>query len=235
MNDIPPRPNEPRWPAGSLLATIPESDREALLRAGRPREFQTGQVLVLEGDRSTYVHLVVEGFVRVTCTAGGGKTALLAIRVPGELVGEQAGLENKPRSATVTAAGLTRTAYMTQSEFRSFLRTHPDASEAFTATISAKLRSATRRRTDFAGLDVPTRLARVLLDLVNDHGLATAAGTDIDVHVTQSDLAGMISASEVAVNRSLSGLSADGIVTTYRGRTRILDMERLRSRADFFT
>lgn len=233
MNDIPIRFNGRTWPAGSLLAAIPEPDRDAFLHAGRFREFQTGQALVFEGDRSTYVHLVVDGFVKVTCAAGGGKTALLAIRAGGDLIGELAGLDDEPRSATVTATGAAVTSYMTQSQFRAFLDAHPATSRAVSTTIAAKLRSATRRRIDFSGLDVRTRLARVLIELADRYGVPTKTGTGIDVYATQSELAGMIGASEVAVNRRLSELRAEGIVDTGHGRITIIDVKLLRVRAEF--
>jgi len=231
MDGIPMRFNGRAWPSGSVLAAIPENDRDEFVRSGTLREFQAGDVLVLEGDPSAHVYLLLDGFVKVTGRTEDGKTALLAIRTAGDLVGELAGVDDRPRSATVSAAGPTVAAYFTQQGFRAFLESHPKAFLAVTTSISAKLRSATRRRIDFAGRDVATRLARVLDELARNNGRPTTAGTAIDVMVTQSELAQMIGAAEISVNRRLAELRGLGAVVPGHGHITITDLTRLRNRA----
>ena len=63
-----------------------------------------GLVLIREGDPGTAVYLLLAGSVKVTgATDEGG--SLLAIRVGGDLVGELAVLDGRPRVATVTTPG----------------------------------------------------------------------------------------------------------------------------------
>ncbi|MFJ3880016.1 cyclic nucleotide-binding domain-containing protein [Streptomyces sp. NPDC090077] len=47
--------------------------------------------------------LILTGWTKVTASAATGYQALLALRGPGDIVGESAAVTGRPRSATVTA------------------------------------------------------------------------------------------------------------------------------------
>src|SRR5713226_7566089 len=108
-------------------------------------------ILLAEGDRSTHLFLLVDGCVKVTAGNEDGHVALLAIRVGGDLVGELSCLDGHPRAATVTAAGHLVARTISQPQFHLFLRDHPFAALAVSASVGDKLRSATRRWVDFNG------------------------------------------------------------------------------------
>lgn len=220
------------WPVNSLLATLSPATREELLTLGTRRQYRRGQVLLREGELSTHVLLLVQGCVKITATAPNGGLALLAIRMSGEIIGELAGLDGQPRSATATSAGLVRARVMPQATFHDFLTRHPDAALAVGRTVGAKLRWATRRRVDFSGYDVPVRVARVLAELAGTYGERTGTGVEIRVPLTQPELAALVGAAEPTVHKALAKLRRRGlIVTGYRQMT-VLDLAELRATAD---
>lgn len=216
-------------PAGpGLFAALPAVTIQALLGIGVERRFRRGEVLVLEGELTTHVILLLSGCVKVTATTADGGRALLAVRLPGELIGELAGLDGGPRSATVTAVGLVNTRVMTQAVFQAFLRDHPDAGVAVSRSVAAKLRWATDRRIDFSGYDVPIRVARVLATLVRSHGTRTARGWEIGFPLSQPELAALIGAAEPTVHKSLTELRHKSVLETGYRKMTILDLPRLR-------
>ncbi|MEV7041405.1 Crp/Fnr family transcriptional regulator [Amycolatopsis sp. NPDC051061] len=211
-----------------LFAVLPAATVQALLGVGVERRFQPGEVLVLEGDLTTHVMVLLSGCVKVTATTADGGRALLAVRLPGELIGELAGLDGGPRSATVTAVGLVNTRVMTQAVFQTFLKEHPDAGVALSRSVAAKLRWATDRRIDFSGYDVPIRVARVLATLVLSHGTRTARGWEIGFPMSQPELAALIGAAEPTVHKSLTELRRKSVLETGYRKMTILDLPRLR-------
>src|SRR5690349_16128367 len=90
------------WAPGSFLARIGADEREKLLALGTTRRLADGRHLLVEGRRDTHVEIIRRGHVKVT-TQIGGTSRLLAIRLPGDLVGEYAAVTDNSRSATVTA------------------------------------------------------------------------------------------------------------------------------------
>jgi CRP-like cAMP-binding protein len=176
--------------------------------------------------------VLTSGWVKVTGSTEDGGQALLALRVGGELVGEQAALDGGARSATVVSAGLTTARKISRREFLSFLERRPEAGVAVGRALSIQLRWATRRRIDLGGLPVVVRLARVLGELGALYGRKTADGIEFQYMLTQPELAAMVSASEPAVHRALRQLRADRVVMTGYRQVIITDPVALETIAD---
>jgi CRP/FNR family transcriptional regulator, cyclic AMP receptor protein len=210
---------------------LSDSAREGLLSLGAFREYSTGSTLFMEGDTSNHVFVLHAGWVKVVADAEEGGHALLALRSRGDLVGEQAALENEPRSASVTSASLVRVSVIRQGAFLQYLAEHPDVHLAVTRVLSAKLRSATRRRidVDFSGLPVLVRLARVLSELARMNSQPTSEGTELGYALTQPELAALVGVSEPSVQRALRSLRDRGVLDTGYRRITIRDMAALKS------
>ncbi|WP_283137750.1 Crp/Fnr family transcriptional regulator [Rhizohabitans arisaemae] len=219
------------WPKSSLLGTLEERTRDELLRLGSLQQYATGEILLMEGERSTHVFLLIEACVKVTSTTEDGKLALLAIRMGGDLVGELAGLDGEPRVATVTAAGPCVVRRMSQEVFVDFLTRHPAASLAVNRSVAGKLRHATRRRAEFGSRATSTRLARVLLELARNYGEAGEEGVVIGVSLTQPELAALVGAADPTIHKALTQLRRGGVVETGYRRIVIRDMATLRLQA----
>lgn len=207
-------PRPVSWPPRTFLGMLSESTREELLSLGTSREFLPDSVLMLEGDNTTDVMALIDGWVKVIGSTEEGGQALLSLRVGGDLVGEQAALDNKVRSATVISAGVTAAQVVSQRDFLRFLDRKPDASVAVSRALSGELRWATRRRIDFSGLPVLARLARVLSELGSLYGRRTPEGIEFHYTLTQPELAAMVGASEPSVHKALRQLRNDGVVST---------------------
>jgi CRP/FNR family cyclic AMP-dependent transcriptional regulator len=207
-------PRPVSWPSQTFLGMLSEGTREELLSLGTSREYLPDGVLMLEGDSTTDVTALIDGWVKVVGSTEDGGQALLSLRVGGDLVGEQAALDNGPRSATVISAGVTTTRVISQRDFLRFLDLRPEVSVAVSRGLSSELRWATRRRIDFSGLPVGARLARVLSELGRLYGKPTANGIDFQYTLTQPELAAMVGASEPAVHKALRQFRDDGVVVT---------------------
>ena len=196
------------WPDGSLLSALPSEAVDTLLGMGTKLQLGRGHVLMREGDDSTHVIVLRQGFVKVTAGLENGREALISIRAGGDVVGELSALDGGPRSATVTTCGPARVNRIAAAEFRAFLRQNPDAALAVSRRMADELRFATRRRADFTGCQVGTRLARVLVELADTYGRASCDGIRFAVTLTQQELGAMAGAAEDSVHRELRRLAA---------------------------
>ena len=227
MNGRMRRPNG--WSANSLLSSLSQATKAELLSLGTWREFEPGRVLVHENEPTTHVYVLLAGCAKVTATTPEGGFALLAIRAGGELIGELAGLDGQPRSATVTAITTVHARVMPQATFQNFLTRHGDAAVAISRSVGSKLRWATRRRIDFSGSRVRVRLARVLVELAPTYGWANDEG--IEIPLSQPELAAAVGAKEPSVHKVLTEFRRDGLISTGYGRITLLDLPRLREAA----
>jgi CRP/FNR family cyclic AMP-dependent transcriptional regulator len=206
---------------------LDESSRDGLLSVGTFREYSAGTRMFMEGDASRNVIALHGGWVKVIAATEEGGQALLALRSRGDLVGEQAALENEPRSATVITASPVTAYVIRQGDFLRYLANHPDVHIAVTRALSAKLRSATRRHINFTGLPAHIRLARVLSELAQMNSRETSAGIELGYTLTQPELAAMAGISEPSVQRALRKLRDSEVLGTGYRKIIIRDMAAL--------
>jgi CRP-like cAMP-binding protein len=199
-----------------------------MLELGAKVEYAPGRVLIHEGDDSTHVCVLIHGCVKVTATNADGHVALLAIRMGGDIVGEVASLDNRPRSATVIAAGPVAVRVISRAEFLGLLTRYPDAAIAVGASVAAKLRWANERRVDFGGLEAKVRLARVLYELATVYGQRVGTGVVIGVAFSQSELASLVGVAEATVHRALAELRRHDVIKTGYRQTTVRDLTALR-------
>ncbi|MFF2367048.1 Crp/Fnr family transcriptional regulator [Streptomyces sp. NPDC058122] len=211
-----------------FLARLESEDRSALLSLGRELSFTPRTVLLRQSEPSSHVLFVTHGWTKVTAAAANGYEALLALRGPGDIVGESAALTGRPRSATVTALEPVRTVALVREQFRDFLAGSPAVSFALLGLTSDRTRAADRRRLEFASMSVRERFAALLLDLARTNGHRTEEGIELSVPLSKQELAGSVGASREMVQRLLKELREREAVLTGRRTLVILRMDVLR-------
>ncbi|GHD94173.1 Crp/Fnr family transcriptional regulator [Streptomyces naganishii JCM 4654] len=199
-----------------FLARLEQADQDALLGLGNELAYAPRVVLIHQSKPSAHVLFIVQGWTKVTAAAANGYEALLALRGPGDVVGESAALTGRTRSATVTALEHVRTVAVQRERFTEFLARSPAVSFALLGLTSDRTRAADRRRLEFASMTVRERFAALLLDLARTHGRRTPEGVELSVPLSKQELAGSVGASREAVQRLLKGLRERGVVTTGR-------------------
>ena len=132
--------------------------------------------------------------------------------------GELALFDRSPRSATVVALEDTQAALLAADDFITFLESHPLAVRTVLEALARTVRRLSDRVEDLIFLDVPSRVAKYLLDLAQQNG-----GPDKALNLTQDELAAFTGASRVSVNRVLGDLERRDLISIRRRRIAILD------------
>jgi CRP/FNR family cyclic AMP-dependent transcriptional regulator len=218
----------------SLLGMLDPEDRAAVISLGRPRRYRRGAPIVIQGDHSDTVFVVVAGRVKVTVVTADGREILLAVDGPGELLGEFEAVdpESGPRTAANVALEPVECREITGEEFRDLLDTHPRIPLTLLRWTIRRLKWADRRRIDAASSDTTHRLARFLLELADNHAHADPSRVEIEIPLTQEELASLITASRDTVVRAIALLRSRRLIATARRRITILDINALREFAD---
>ena len=220
-------------PPDSLLGMLDPDDRARLLGLGRLRRYPRGAPIIVQGDAGDTVFLVLSGRVKVTVNTADGREILLAVDGPGELLGEFEAIDGGgPRTAGNVALDAVECRAMTGQEFRDLLASSPKVPLVILRWAVRRLQAADRRRVDAASFDTPHRLARLLLELADDLDHADPSQVDIDIPLTQEELASLIAASRDAVVRALTSLRSRHLIATARRRITILDVDALRRYAE---
>lgn len=213
-----------------FLRQLSREDAEALLALVRRRTLTPGQEILRAGSAGDGAVLVLAGRVRLVAYGADRREVVLALRGPGELIGEMAALGAGRRTATAIAVDEVEAGFLSAQELAAFLREHPDAAIVLIRMLVRRLTEATRDVVDLATQDSVGRLAKRLVDLSSEHGMPAVGGTQIELALTQDELARWTGATRETVSRALRLMRQLGWVATDRKTITVLDPAALRER-----
>jgi len=199
-----------------VFAPLGQRERLELAARMRSRHFQRNEVIFHRDDAAGHVYLIASGTVKVSVPEEGGQEVVIALHRGGDVFGEISLFDEGPRSATVTAMTETMTFALANHDFMDVLRGSPDAMRQLLALLATRIRRSTGHIEDLVFLDLPGRVAKLLIDQSELFGSNT-------VSLTQEDLASFVGATRVAVNRVLVDLERRGAVKLGRGQVDLVD------------
>jgi len=210
------------------LAELGPAARDALTAIGTRKRFDAGAPLFVEGDLGGKVIILHAGHVKVFATGHDGHGILLAVRGPGDVLGDLSAIDGEPRSASGTTLEPVDAQVITGDDFRTFLAEAPGAGLALLRVVIARMRDSDRLRVEFGARDTLGRVAMRLVELAETVGEGNEGAIRITVPLTQDDLAGWVAASREAVARALASLRRRGLITTARREITVTDLDGLR-------
>jgi CRP/FNR family cyclic AMP-dependent transcriptional regulator len=193
------------------------------------RRFSSGQIIFHHGDPGGLLYIIGKGKVKITHSTPEGQEAMLAIFGAGDFFGELALLDDSPRSATAEALEPTETLTLHREEFIRYINKHPMFALHVLHTLAQHIRRLNNQISDIFFLDLPARLARQLLQLAEQHGHETEEGIQIQLSLTQTDLAEMTGATRVSINKALGRFRRANWVKVGGRRFTIIDKEELQN------
>jgi CRP/FNR family transcriptional regulator, cyclic AMP receptor protein len=195
-----------------LLRSVPPEDLAAVAAASRARRLRRGQVVFTAGDRSDTLILVISGRVKVVVRSADGGELTLTVIQPGGMFGEIGIADGGPRSADAETLEECRLLFVPLELIQELSARVPSVAQAVMSSIAASLRRLTEAASDLVFLDLPRRVAKVLLSLPRD-------GAGMIEHIlSQEELAHQVGGTRQSVNAALRGFERRGWISV-QGRT----------------
>jgi CRP/FNR family cyclic AMP-dependent transcriptional regulator len=211
-----------------FLDSLTPEEAADLRASGRERRFDAGVAIFHEGDDAGSVIVLLAGRTKLTVPNTTGREVIVAVRGPGDLLGELAALVDAPRAATVATIEPVEALIVSGSAFASFLEGHSRVALVILRLVAERLLYADLQQAQFATHDVVGRVAHRLVELTERFGVEGENGIVLDVPLSQEELAGWTGASREAVNKALQVLRSLHLIETGRRRFTVLDVEGLR-------
>jgi CRP-like cAMP-binding protein len=216
---------------GALLARIPEAAVVDLARSAEECRYRHGDIIFERADRGDAVYAIVSGQVKVYLQHSDGSEILVAMRGPGEVLGEMSLLDGRGRSASASAYDNVSALKVSRERFQEWLQRHPAAAWVMLEALSQRLREATDQVGEIALLDVEARIARRLWQDFQ-RSSADVPATGAKLRVNQGELASMLGLTRESVNKHLSRLRGRNIIGVGGGHVELLDPAALRALAE---
>lgn len=213
--------------ASAVFACLDDDDRRRLAAAGQRRHYKPRQTIFQKHDAGTFMLAVLAGCVRVCIYSSEGREIALNLVQPGEILGEIAVLDGRPRTADAVAIDAVDALVLDRRDIVALLHDRPAAAVAMLGMLCQRLRRTSGQVEALAFHDLPSRLAMLLLRLADDTGIATPAGVRIARPLAQRDLARLIGSTRESVNRQLRTWTAEELIATDHGYVTIRDRDAL--------
>lgn len=195
------------------------------------RTYRAGETIFHKDDAGTTMYIIHEGTVKISVPSEVGTEMILSILSTGDFFGELSLFDAKPRSATVTSAGQTEVFVLHREDFIDFVSKHPKVSLRIIEALSNRIRRTDNLVEDVVFLDIPARLAKKLLELTRSHGKKLEnGGIEIELRLTQQDIANMLGTTRESVNRQLVAFAERGFISIDRQRITVLKPSELERR-----
>ena len=208
----------------SLFRDLPVSVLEHLGSYMKMRKARKGAVIFSKGDPGSGLLGVLSGMVKVSIASAEGKDIVLNIFREGEVFGEIALLDGRPRTADATAMSDCELIVIERRDFVRFLQGHPDVTLKFIEILCSRLRRTSEQVQDVTFLSLPTRLAKTLLQLTSK---GDAQARRPKIAITQREISQMIGRSRESTNKQLRAWAKRGWIRLERGGVSVLAPDKL--------
>jgi CRP/FNR family transcriptional regulator, cyclic AMP receptor protein len=218
-----------RMRAERIFCDLPTS----VLRAFDAMKFGTaypkGAVLFVESQAPRGIFVLCKGRVKLSICAVDGKTVIVRIAEPGEVLGLGACVSGKPYELTAETIDTCQVNFVKREDFLRFLKEHGDACFKVAQLLSDKYNSACREvRALGLSHSAGEKLAKLLLEWSSRNGQAAKQETHLKLTLTHEEIGQMIGISRETVTRLFHDLRKRQIVKTNGSTLVIRDKQALR-------
>jgi CRP/FNR family cyclic AMP-dependent transcriptional regulator len=205
--------------ANPFFASLGQEAIEAVAVLCMSRHLDRAEVLFLKGDAGDALYAVRRGQIRIATGTSSGRRLTLNLLGSGDVFGEVALLDGRPRTADALAVEPTDLYMIHRRDFLDLLLKRPSVAIRIIEFLCERIRWMSAQMEERALLPLETRLAYRLVALTEDYGA--------DLHVSQEELAIFVGATRESVNRQLQTWRRQGLVELSRNRIRVLHPPRL--------
>jgi len=191
--------------------------------------YPEGALLFLEKQAPRGVFVLCAGEVKLSISSSVGKTLILRIARPGEVLGLMAAVSGEPYEVTAESIHPCQVAYIRRDDFLRFIANHPEAYQGVVRQMTSLYQGAcSQLRTVGLSASAPEKLARLLLDW-SSGGKETDQGTQVRLPLTHEEIAELIGTTRETVTRTLSEFKSNHLVALHGSNLMISNRSALES------
>lgn len=177
------------------------------------------------------VYFILSGSVRITVYSAAGKEVTFRDLGPGDMFGELAAIDGRPRSANAVAKTDARIGRLSAAQFRTLLQEFSAVNVATLTYLCGLVRDLSERVYQFSAHAVGNRIQAEILRLAR-RTKPEGNAIIISPAPTHAEIASRINTHREAVTREISRLARAGLIERSPGKLVVRDLEALRRLAE---
>ncbi len=205
-----------------FFSSLSEPSLKEISRFFNEEKYQRDDYIFFEGDLPEWLHIVMEGRVKLLKHSDTGKDIILQIYSPGDMFGEVSLFDRKPYASSAQAMEPSVLLKMPRKDFFLFVGRHPFVATEMIVELGRQLGDAQSTIKSLAVDRVEQRIAQILLKLANKVGISEKGGIMINLPLTRQDLADMAGTTVETAIRVMSRFTKSKIIRPADGKIFLL-------------
>jgi len=206
-----------------LFCNLPPAAQQKLSEITSSATYPKGATLFVEGQATRGVFILCAGHVKLSTSSSDGRTLILRISEPGDLLGLPAAISGTPHEVTAEVIEPTQADFISHGDFLNFLREHGEAALRVAQELSEAYQTAfAEMRTIGLSHSAREKLARFVLDWSAHHPSENGV-IKFSLTLTHEEIAQMIGASRETVTRLFSDFKKRNLLQIKGSRVTIKD------------
>jgi CRP-like cAMP-binding protein len=210
-----------------LFSTLESEELKGLAELSSVRKVAGRKVVFAEGENGDEMFIVVSGSVTVHLASAQGKKIEMGRLGTGDMFGEISLFDGKQRSATIETLEASEFLVIRRDDFLGFLLNKPAVAIKLLGVLASRIRMTNTLIEETLAFNLPSKLAKLLLDLVKGYGKYTSKGVRINAQFSNGELAKMVGTSEKVLDEQLREWHEKGVITLRSGYINIPDTHEL--------
>ncbi|HCI81016.1 MAG TPA: hypothetical protein DHW02_15155 [Ktedonobacter sp.] len=206
-----------------IFATLNEQELTLVANMATERQYERGDIILLEGESGGALCYVYRGLVKVFKTSAEGKEQVLRLIAKGHTFNDVPALDGGPNPASAAAMEASTIYMIRRAELQRLIKMEPEVAATVIQMLAQALRHVVELVEDLSLRHVTARVAKLLLEQ------DTASGDMSREHrLTQQEMAAIVGTAREVVGRALKELEVAGAIELHQGRVMIVNKEYLR-------
>jgi CRP-like cAMP-binding protein len=210
-----------------LFERLTPEQAERLERQARMREFKRQTLVYSPDEPGQSVLVLASGRVKINHLTPDGKETILAFIEDGEIFGELALLDAKPRGEYAEAVVDSQVLLIPREDLLWLMEQRPDVALSITKLVGLRRRRIENRLRNVLFLSSRERMVHLLLELMESYGERAGDRCEIRLVLTHQELASLIGVTRETVTVALGQLQFERLIRIHRRRIMVLDCNRL--------
>lgn len=211
-----------------ILSSLNKEDMVKISDMISHHEFQKGETLFFEGNKTDSIIIIHEGSAKAYKTTSDGREQILYVFTEGDFFGEQNLFRNHYSSYSVEALQILKTCHLSKTQFQELLYHYPEIAVKIIDELGNRMSRLENVLQSMGVRNVDNRIGETLLEFASKYGRKETAGTVIHLPLSREGIANYLGVARETLSRKLSQLESDGVIRSINNREiLILDHEAL--------
>ena len=211
-----------------IFADLSDSDLNRIASKMVSRDYEKGQMILLEESTGETFFIITSGTVKVTRLSDDGREVILALLGGSDFFGEMSLLDGEGRSANIVANEDAEVMTLSRRDFLECLETYPKIAIALLEELAVRLRKSDQQIESLSLSDSEQRIGITLIRLAEERGTIKRGDVTVQNLPYQQDIANMAGTSRETVSRTLKLLEDKKLVKRNGGDITIFNFNTFR-------